>query len=297
MRAPTISTARRRASLAAAAAVATLTIVRAPGPVVARGLCCFPYDSVDLGAPSHRVLPPRGIIFATANGRDPIRRPLVVGLDDDRWELTEVAPHVHELAYDAADELGLDIEIDSERWTYTIDPGWRPPAEAPHLLDVAWIAADGLADGLDNDDDWFGYFERGDLGHVWLGQAPTQLQLILDEEVAAVRVLLVSDGVATSRIVAPAYNGEVCHDGFPWTVFEGPPQGRASSTIILGNPTDFTTAELRRGGTFLVTAIRHDGSEAVVDGVPGLLQAARLPEHRSLLRSELDRLPRIMLAN
>jgi len=136
--------------------------------------------------------------------------------------------------YDAADATEM-VRVD-EWYTqrYKIDHAWQPPREAPRVLAM----------------------QRSK--YQWSCSDQDALAIQLDQPVAAVRVFWATPEGTNEMIIVSE----------PTTTFSGQP----ASVLLLGEPAcigeNVPVADLERGVVLGLTAIRHDGSEVTVSGLP-----------------------------
>jgi hypothetical protein len=117
---------------------------------------------------------------------------------------------------------------------YPIDPHWKAPAEPPRVL----------------------VLERSEYG--WSCLPEDALAIQIDQPVAAVKVFWATSKGTQTMIVAPE----------PYAT----PLGKPASILLLGRPycasENVPLADLERGVVLGLTAIRNDGSEVMIEGVP-----------------------------
>ena len=144
---------------------------------------------------------------------------------------TKVGETVMRLDYESkADEL----EIKLDDWTspiYNVDPSWRAPGALPRVLQ---------------------YWHHKS---AWTCSHADSVMLQIDQPTAAFRVRWQADGKAMQEWILPARTGEDNRN-----VLE-------LGTIDCGSTT-IPPEEFAAGGTLTVFAIRFDGSEVVVTGLP-----------------------------
>ncbi len=153
---------------------------------------------------------------------------------------TKVSDTVMRLDYASkADELELDPDS-TEPHVYTIDSGWRAPQAAPRVLQY-----------------WHHVYE-------WTCSSADSLMIQIDQPTAAFRVHWKAIGGVAHDWVIPARTGD-----------------NNVNVLELGKincgSTTLDPEELARGGELTLIAIRYDGSEVAVTGVPKLLVTAKMP--------------------
>jgi hypothetical protein len=191
-----------------------------------------------IGTPSGTPLPLRGTLFVHDTATSPVVQPMWHGRPPALWRQTRIAEDVVRVDYlvTTPTRLGLDVDSPDPR-TFTFDPAWRAPAAAPSVI-RSW------------------HRERSP-------SCPTadSVMLQIDQATAAFRVHWTYGG-KTTELVVPARTA----DG-------------NKSVLELGKldaGQNLDPAELHEGGEITVTAIRLDGSEIAVTGIPAFLATANL---------------------
>lgn len=154
---------------------------------------------------------------------------------------TQLSDTVARIDYDTkADELELHSGAYDESTVLQIDRHWKPPADAPRVIQI-WHHAE-----------------------QWTCSYADSVMLQIDQPTAAFRVRWTVPGKAMQEWIVPARTaaGNV-------NVLE-------LGKIDCGGTT-IDPAELAQGGHLALVAIRYDGSEIAVKGVPHELSFADLP--------------------
>jgi hypothetical protein len=131
---------------------------------------------------------------------------------------------------------------------YIVDPAWKPPVDPPRVIAMRHRK------------------------HRWTCSWSDAAEIRLDQPVAAVRVVWTRDGTSHERILAPQ----------PVRIRGGVELPFAE--VVLGklNCSGFTfsVSDLEAGVAIEMTAIRFDGSEVRVEGLPPILDLDELPDGR-----------------
>lgn len=152
---------------------------------------------------------------------------------------TKISDTVVKLDYvTSADEL--ELADDDEPTILRVNPIWQPPAAAPRVIQ---------------------YWHHK---HEWTCSEADSLMLQIDQPTAAFRVYWQSGDRPMRELVIPARTGD-----------------HHVSVLELGKincgSTSIDPAELAAGGTLVLMAIRFDGSEVVVAGLPATISTADMP--------------------
>jgi hypothetical protein len=125
----------------------------------------------------------------------------------------------------------------AEALGFVVDEEWAPPAEAPRVLAIQHSK------------------------YAWTCSDENALAIQLDQPVAAVRVFWATSEGQREMVVAPRPRET--------------PKGRPASVLLLGGINcageNIPVADLERGVVLGLTAIRFDGSEVAIDGVPTIV--------------------------
>jgi len=146
--------------------------------------------------------------------------------------------------YDAADATEM-VRVD-EWYTqrYKIDHAWQPPREAPRVLAM----------------------QRSK--YQWSCSDQDALAIQLDQPVAAVRVFWATPDGTNEMTIAPRATTT--------------PSGQPASVLLLGKldctGENVPVADLERGVVLGLKAIRHDGSEVTVSGLPTITDLDDVPK-------------------
>lgn len=201
-----------------------------------------------LGTPSGTAIPARGSMFLydewledrESSGRNPVPSSPGGPPAGAITARVQVAPHVLRLDYATkADEL--ELKVGDEAHLFEVKRGWRPPEAAPRVVHY-WHHASS-----------------------WTCSSADSLMLQIDQPTAAVRVRWTAAGQVTPREwIVPALTAE----------------GNVS-VLELGKidcgSTTIEPAELAAGGQLALVAIRFDGSEVPVTGLPAFLSTQQMP--------------------
>lgn len=126
---------------------------------------------------------------------------------------------------------------------YAVDPDWAPPAEAPRVLAIEHAK-------------W-----------RWTCSSEDVLAIQIDQPVAAVRVFWATSDGQHEMIVAPQPRET--------------PMGRPAAILKLGKidcgGANIPVEDLERGVVLGLTAIRNDGTEVAIDGVPTIVALDDFP--------------------
>lgn len=153
---------------------------------------------------------------------------------------TKVGPGVLKLDYvTAADEL--ELKDDYEPTLLNVNPSWRPPAAAPRVIQY-WHQVSAWT------------CSNSDL--VWLQ---------IDQPTAAFRVVWQARNRPARQFVFPAQTAD--------NHISVLPLGKLN---CVGEPT-IAPEELAAGGRLTLFAIRYDGSEVAVTGLPQILSTTAMP--------------------
>ncbi len=154
---------------------------------------------------------------------------------------TEVGDHVVRLDYEThADELELRRDERYPSSVFDVSPHWKPPAAAPRAVQY-----------------WHHQYR-------WTCSSADSLMIQIDQPTAAFRVFWQFGDHPSRTFVMPART-----DAHNINVLE-------LGKIDCGS-TSIDPAELAAGGTLTLVAIRYDGSEVVVTGLPARLSTRRMP--------------------
>jgi hypothetical protein len=137
----------------------------------------------------------------------------------------------------------LVVTVGSER--FIVDPTWTPPADPPRVVAMRHVE------------------------HGWTCSSTDAAMLTLDQPVAAIRVSWTREGKAHESLVVPRSR-----------------RALDRPSILLGKVgcagSTFSVAELEAGVALEMTAIRFDGSEVEVEGLPPVLDLDELPRPEKL---------------
>lgn len=150
----------------------------------------------------------------------------------------EVAPNVLRIDYATkADEL--ELKLADEAHLFEVKRGWRPPQAAPRVVQY-----------------WHHQYE-------WTCSFADSVMLQIDQPTAAFRVRWASAGQPAREWIVPALTAEG-----NVSVLEVGKLNCGSTTI--------EPAELAAGGQLTLIAIRFDGSEVPVNGLPPFLSTKQM---------------------
>lgn len=159
-----------------------------------------------------------------------------------RWETTRISDRVVRVDYAAGLASTVTAGIRWDSVTYSIDPAWRAPAHAPRVLQYWHHASEWACSYADS----------------WLVQ--------VDQPTAAFRVVFTPNDDISMPVeyIEPAQTGA---DGR--SVLEIGKHDCVSSTKI-------SPETLARGGVLELYAIRFDGSEVAVTGLPATMKTSEM---------------------
>lgn len=199
------------------------------------------------GTPSGTTIPEHGslYIFADEYRGDPTQKSDVVFSDGvpHRWEMTRVDDNLVRVDYAAGLATTVTAGIGwDDKMTYSIDPTWKAPAQAPRVIQYWHNASEWTCSYADS----------------WMIQ--------IDQPTAAFRVRFtkLDDIGNTIEYIEPAQSGE---------------DGRSVLEIgkhdCIGAPS-ISPDVLAAGGVLELVAIRFDGSEVAVTGLPTMMKTSDL---------------------
>ncbi len=191
-----------------------------------------------IGTPSGTALPMRGTLFVHDGATTPVVQPVWHGGPPMLWRQTQIADHLVRIDYVVATSTLLELDAESsEPRQFSFDPSWRTPAAAPNVI-RSWHRE-----------------------HSPDCPEADTVMLQVNQATAAFRVRW-TFGAKVTELVVPARTA----DGNK-SVLE---LGR------LGSGENLDPAELHEGGELAITAIRIDGSEVAVTGIPAFLATANM---------------------
>ncbi|MCB9572153.1 MAG: hypothetical protein H6709_08680 [Kofleriaceae bacterium] len=191
-----------------------------------------------LGTAPGTALPPNGVLYATTRSYDPVVAAFA-GAAGTARVVDDGGAHglaVVELSYAAvADQVSVGVTDDASL-TFPVDPAWAAPADPPRVVSMG----------------------RSQLHGTCTSQDAVAIQV--DQPVAAFRVRWYTAAAGwTDRVIVPQTSG---------VPGETP-------RLLLGSvdcgPDTVPVEDLAAGVVLDVRAIRFDGSEVAVTGVPSLL--------------------------
>jgi hypothetical protein len=182
-----------------------------------------------IGTPAGATLPPRGSLYVyDEHSKYDDTAPKSTPI----VKRTKISDTVMRLDYDSkADELEIKLDDYDTPPVYNLDPKWRAPAALPRVLQY-----------------WHHVSE-------WTCSNADTVMIQIDQPTAAFRVRWQADGKPMQEWIIPARTGEDNRN-----VLELGKIDCGSTTIP---PEEFAA-----GGTLTLFAIRYDGSEVVVTGLP-----------------------------
>lgn len=212
-------------------------------PRLAQAECANPHW---IGTPPHTRLPTHGSLYlydgslAYRGTEIPAVAAKWTGMQPKATHETRISDTVVRFDYEAT--LPATVVIDPEGWEprpFTFDSRWRAPIDAPRVMQY-----------------WHHVYE-------WTCSQADSVMFQIDQPTAAFRVAWKYAGHTTEQII-PAQTD----DG-------------ARSVVELGKincaRANLDPEELRKGGELTLTAIRFDGSEVPVVGVPAFLSTTQMP--------------------
>jgi hypothetical protein len=190
-----------------------------------------------VGTPTGATIPATGSLYVYDEGLS-FREPVRKG-GGPIVRQTKVSDTVLKLDYvTKADEL--EIPYDHRPTILNVNPAWKPPAAAPRVIQ---------------------YWHHK---HEWTCSEADSLMLQIDQPTAAFRVYWQSGDRPMRELIMPAQTDE-----------------NHVSVLELGKincgEVSIDPAELAAGGKLVVMAIRFDGSEVAVSGLPATVSTAQMP--------------------
>lgn len=208
----------------------------------ARADCALPKW---IGTPSGTTIPEHGSLYIFDEGYrgNPYADTEGVEFSDGvphRWEMTRISDNVVRVDYAAGLASTVTAGIRWEKMTYAIDPSWKPPAQPPRVIQY-----------------WHHTSE-------WTCSYAESWMIQVDQPTAAFRVRFTELGRMTPPIeyIEPAQPGD---DGR--SVLEIGKHDCVAQAMIEPDA-------LARGGVLTLHAIRFDGSEVEVMGLPKAMRTA-----------------------
>jgi hypothetical protein len=157
-----------------------------------------------------------------------------------RWEIARISDNVVRIDYAAGLASTVTVGVRWDTFTYAIDPTWRAPAQPPRALQYWHHSSQWSCSHSDS----------------WLVQ--------VDQATAAFRVVFTPTNELAIEYVEPAQPGE---------------DGRSVLEIgkhdCIGSPT-ISPETLAKGGVLELYAIRFDGSEVRVTGLPDVMKTSEM---------------------
>jgi len=222
-------------------------IAAASAPHLAQAECANPHW---VGTPPGTRLPTKGSLFVydgslsyRGNEMPPIDAHWT-GMQPKSVRQTRVSENV--IRYDFEATLPATLELDRDAWEprrFGFDPSWHAPRLAPRVLQY-----------------WHHVYQ-------WTCSNADSVMFQIDQPTAAFRVSWKA-GLHTAELVIPAKTDD-----------------DNRSVLELGKPNcasaNLDPDELLAGGTLTITAIRLDGSEIAVTGVPDFVSTKQMPTDTS----------------
>jgi hypothetical protein len=222
-------------------AAVLLTLALAPA---AHAECARP---TWIGTPTGSVLPEHGSLYIydsgySYNAYSDLKETVFSDGVPHRWAETRVSDDILRVDYAAGLATTMQVGVGWAPVTYTIDPMWKAPADAPRVLQY-----------------WHQVSE-------WTCSRTDSVMIQIDQPTAAFRVRWTNlDDIGSTReYIEPAQTGD---------------NGR--SVLELGKHNcigemHIRPEELAAGGVLELVAIRFDGSEVAVTGLPEMIDTSEM---------------------